>query len=349
MKQKTLFTTIGVMLAVMVAAVTLVFTVGPMVSADSVGIVEGCEMFDIDENNVLNGLSDVGIDYVNQFNKIYIIIPDKVTEIYAGTFCDFANLVGVTIPEGVTRIGNAAFGGSGLMSIRIPSTVEDIGEYAFSECINLSNITFAENSQLNYIEWAAFYDCTSITSIIIPKGVRMIEEDAFRGCTGLSKVYCEVSEEVSSNWSVDWIYGVDNAEIMWNCKHVKFDTGSDMLIDEQIVESGYQIVPPVKPIRNGYTFKGWYLGSEAYDFNTPVTGNITLTAQWEADENQQNTQNENEQNENQEPETPTETSLVNETNKNGVIAAVAGTTGGAAGLGTIGTILGVAISKKRKK
>ncbi|MBQ9740748.1 MAG: Cna B-type domain-containing protein, partial [Kiritimatiellae bacterium] len=37
------------------------------------------------------------------------------------------------------------------------------------------------------------------------------------------------------------------------------------------------------PTRSGYTFKGWTLGGTAYDFNTPVTGSITLKAKWEKD------------------------------------------------------------------
>ncbi|MCL2817586.1 MAG: InlB B-repeat-containing protein, partial [Clostridiales bacterium] len=35
------------------------------------------------------------------------------------------------------------------------------------------------------------------------------------------------------------------------------------------------------PTRTGYNFLGWFLNGSAYNFATPVTGNITLTAQWE--------------------------------------------------------------------
>ena len=37
---------------------------------------------------------------------------------------------------------------------------------------------------------------------------------------------------------------------------------------------------PSAPTRIGYTFQGWYNGDTKFDFNTPVTDNITLTAQW---------------------------------------------------------------------
>ena len=55
--------------------------------------------------------------------------------------------------------------------------------------------------------------------------------------------------------------------------------------DEQHVKSGEKAVLPVAPTLKGYTFAFWYLGDDeqnatAYDFDTPVTGDITLTAKW---------------------------------------------------------------------
>ena len=55
--------------------------------------------------------------------------------------------------------------------------------------------------------------------------------------------------------------------------------------DEQHVKSGEKAVLPVEPTLKGYTFAFWYLGEDeqnatAYDFDTPVTGDITLTAKW---------------------------------------------------------------------
>ncbi|WP_418246843.1 InlB B-repeat-containing protein [Dysosmobacter sp.] len=55
--------------------------------------------------------------------------------------------------------------------------------------------------------------------------------------------------------------------------------------DEQHVKSGEKAVLPVAPTLKGYTFAFWYLGEDeqkatAYNFDTPVTENITLTAKW---------------------------------------------------------------------
>lgn len=55
--------------------------------------------------------------------------------------------------------------------------------------------------------------------------------------------------------------------------------------DEQHVKSGEKAVLPAEPTLKGYTFAFWYLGDDeqnatAYDFDTPVTGDITLYANW---------------------------------------------------------------------
>ena len=52
------------------------------------------------------------------------------------------------------------------------------------------------------------------------------------------------------------------------------------------MEYGLTATKPADPTLKGYTFAFWYLGEDeqnatAYDFNTPVTENITLTAKWE--------------------------------------------------------------------
>ncbi|MBH9981121.1 MULTISPECIES: InlB B-repeat-containing protein [Bifidobacterium] len=38
--------------------------------------------------------------------------------------------------------------------------------------------------------------------------------------------------------------------------------------------------PAPDPVREGYQFDGWFIGEVAYDFSTPVTKNLTLTAKW---------------------------------------------------------------------
>ena len=69
-----------------------------------------------------------------------------VTEIGVEAFHDCSSLESITLPESVTTLANASLATSGLKSITIPATVTTIGEYAFSECLDLKSVTFQGNA-----------------------------------------------------------------------------------------------------------------------------------------------------------------------------------------------------------
>jgi len=59
--------------------------------------------------------------------------------------------------------------------------------------------------------------------------------------------------------------------------------GIGMAPDAGTVEDGKKAEKPANPTASGYTFGGWYTEKEcinAFDFNTPITKDITLYAKW---------------------------------------------------------------------
>lgn len=71
----------------------------------------------------------------------------------------------------------------------------------------------------------------------------------------------------------------------WAVAHkVTFDSTGGSAVDTQLVGDGEKASAPANPTRTGYTFAGWRTdatGGTAYDFNaTPVTGDVTLYAEW---------------------------------------------------------------------
>lgn len=66
---------------------------------------------------------------------------------------------------------------------------------------------------------------------------------------------------------------------------VTFDLGDQKKIVR--VQDGKKVSAIADPKKEGYTFKGWYLDDEKFDFDTKITKNITVKAEWEANEKEQ--------------------------------------------------------------
>ena len=96
-------------------------------------------------------------------------------------------MTSLTIPSSVTEIGDYAFEGcSGLTSLTIPSSVTSIGDAAFYGCSGLTSLTIP--SSITSIGWGAFYGCSGLTSLTIPSSVTEIGGNAFSDCSGLTSL-----------------------------------------------------------------------------------------------------------------------------------------------------------------
>ena len=100
---------------------------------------------------------------------------------------DAESLEEVTLPEGLTYLGNYAFfGAAKLKSITLPSTLTTIGLAAFDECAGLTDITIP--SDVKTIKEAAFSGCTGLINVTIPDKVETLGQDVFEGCTQLTSI-----------------------------------------------------------------------------------------------------------------------------------------------------------------
>lgn len=61
---------------------------------------------------------------------------------------------------------------------------------------------------------------------------------------------------------------------------VTFDSDGGSVVAAQTFARGGLVVEPAAPTKAGFVFGGWLSGVTPYVFATPVTADVTLTAQW---------------------------------------------------------------------
>ena len=94
----------------------------------------------------------------------------------------------MSIPSSVTQIGDYAFYKcTDFSSLKLPSGVHWIGSYAFAGCKSLTSVTLP--SGVIWIDSYSFYGCESLRSINLHSDLEYIGIKAFEGCTGLTSIY----------------------------------------------------------------------------------------------------------------------------------------------------------------
>lgn len=160
-------------------------------------VFECCEnlvRIEVDANNKKYQSVD-GILYSKDLRNLYfcpdgkegtVEVLDSVTTIHDQAFTRCKNLIAVSLPESVKKIGYYCFSGcKKLNTIVIPDKVEKIYDGTFEGCETLSHVSLPE-SLLN-IETRAFWGCNKLNGIHLPVSVTKIGKDAFSNHT---VVYC---------------------------------------------------------------------------------------------------------------------------------------------------------------
>ena len=110
-------------------------------------------------------------------------VPDSVTKIGDRAFADCDSLETATMPAlAIPYLHDSAIN---LKTVVITSG-ESIADMAFWNCESLTSVVIPEG--VKSIGEYAFKGCTSLTGITIPEGVKSIGWEAFYGCTSLTNV-----------------------------------------------------------------------------------------------------------------------------------------------------------------
>jgi len=134
-------------------------------------------------------MADFGEDTAPWYNNRQAItsvtVRDGVTSVGLAAFSGCSSLASVTLPESVTSIGDSAFCNcSSLTAVTIPEGLTIVNIYTFSGCSKLTSVTIPES--VTVIGDYAFRNCSSMSSVMIPEGVANIGNSAFSGCGSLT-------------------------------------------------------------------------------------------------------------------------------------------------------------------
>ncbi len=89
------------------------------------------------------------------------------------------DITSLEIADGIKSIGIYAFFQTKLNEINVPSSVEEIRSGAFQSITPLTNVTFAEDSQLEIIGDGVFNAVPNLTEIDIPQTVKVFGANTF--------------------------------------------------------------------------------------------------------------------------------------------------------------------------
>ena len=110
-----------------------------------------------------------------------VFIPKTVI---SGSFYGCSNLKKVEFEEGMTRIPNSICYKVPIESVNLPSTVDTIGDGAFSNCDKLKKIDL---TGIKTVEAFAFKNCKELNELILPENI-LICSQAFDGCESLTEI-----------------------------------------------------------------------------------------------------------------------------------------------------------------
>lgn len=108
----------------------------------------------------------------------------------------FAGLREVNLPEGLEYIGPNTFRHAQLLTVRVPSTVMEIGRMAFADMKKLLKVEYDAKGKIT--ESSVFANCEALERVTFGADVTCVADYMFEGCASLIKVEFAKGEEQGS-------------------------------------------------------------------------------------------------------------------------------------------------------
>ena len=223
------------------------------------------------------GVSAFG-SFSTRINVSSVFIPATVRSIGSHAFIYCNALTTVTFAEGsqLKSIGNNAFWGSEHLyprfkEIKIPDSVETIGNGAFRHCQNLERIALP--SALQTLSNGTFYGCAALSEVTFPASLKTIEKSAFGYCRNLSEVKLPASLTTIQSYVFNGCSALktvfyDGSLAQWN--HITANKDADNDADKDVL--GYSC-PSL--VTGDYTAQFISVKDDPFAYPPPKTVTIT--------------------------------------------------------------------------
>ena len=173
-----------------------------------------------------------------------VTLPAGVTVIGENAFAG-SSLTKAILPAGLTTIGSGAFRNSLIKELDLPATVTVIGAQAFA---NTHLQVLLLPAGITELGDGAFAGCAQLTSIALPAGITAIGEDTFRGCTALNTITIPASVTSIGSNAFDGCTGLTLVIYLGEKDAITVDTGNDLLQEAQAVtQQTVSVVAAPKP------------------------------------------------------------------------------------------------------
>ena len=154
---------------------------GTMKKLEEITVENGSRYYTY-EDGILYDASGQVLLFCPMARKGSFSVPDDVTEIYRNAFAG-SSLSDIGLPSSLSNLGEYAFRKSHITGIVIPDGVAAIPKGAFSECDKLATVELPD--RLTTIGESAFENCSSLRSIDLPDGVSILLPRTFKHCKSL--------------------------------------------------------------------------------------------------------------------------------------------------------------------
>ncbi|MEA4913549.1 MAG: leucine-rich repeat protein [Christensenella sp.] len=160
--------------------------------------IVGCDKFGQPYYDYAGGSSlyprRIEVEAGNPYYKVAdgLLINTKTNEIVLSEM----SVVDVVIPEGIKGITREAFSERDIQTVQFSTSLETIGERAFSNCADLKSVILP--ASLMGIKADAFADCKSLQNVSLHSGLLILGDYAFCRCPIQSIEIPETVEEIGA-------------------------------------------------------------------------------------------------------------------------------------------------------